>query len=558
MIASIGPALDARPRFAYLRPRMSDFAPAAARPVPRVLAIGLDAADRDLILGWAAEGALPTWRGLLERGLSGSTEPPPGLYVGAIWPTFSTGVSPARHGRYCFRQLEAGTYRIRHVRSDDLRAEPFWVALGRAGRRVAVIDVPKSPLAPELPGVQLCDWGTHDPDQFGVTRSCPADFARRVIERYGRDPVGNCDASGKTAPAIAAFRDALLARIERKTRLALELLDREPWDLFLLVYGDSHCAGHQLWAVHDPANARHDPAVAAALGSDPLRDVYVALDAAVGRLLARAGPETTTIVLASHGMGPHYNATFLLDDILATLDRTAPSRARAAAIRALEATWRRVPRRLRRPVRRAFDRLWRPHAARTGREEMPLAQAWLTPDVARRRFFAIPNNDVYGAIRVNLAGREPEGRVQPGPEVDALFADLRRDLLEVVNPRTGRPVVRDVVRTRDLFPEIEREGAADFPDFLVEWDRSAPVTEVRSPKIGTIRRAFGGVRTGDHRSPGLFVAAGPGVQPARLERPVAMADFAPTFGALLGVPLPGLDGRPIEAVRGAAVAGAAP
>src|SRR6185436_19531560 len=49
---------------------------------------------------------------------------------------------------------------------------------------------------------------------------------------------------------------------------------------------------------------------------DPLRDVYIALDAAVGRLLEAAGPDTTAVVLCSHGMGPHYDGTHLLEEIL--------------------------------------------------------------------------------------------------------------------------------------------------------------------------------------------------------------------------------------------------
>ena len=57
-------------------------------------------------------------------------------------------------------------------------------------------------------------------------------------------------------------------------------------------------------------------------------------------------------------------------------------------------------------------------------------------------------------------------------------------------------------------------------------------------------------RTGDHREQGAFWITGPGVAARALASPVSITDFAPTIGELLGVPLPGLDGRPIPGVAG--------
>jgi predicted AlkP superfamily phosphohydrolase/phosphomutase len=64
----------------------------------RILLLEIDAGDRKLMLDWAAAGILPNLRSLLAKGLVGQTTTPPGLYVGATWPSFFTGVSPARHG----------------------------------------------------------------------------------------------------------------------------------------------------------------------------------------------------------------------------------------------------------------------------------------------------------------------------------------------------------------------------------------------------------------------------------------------------------------------------
>jgi len=76
------------------------------------------------------------------------------------------------------------------------------------------------------------------------------------------------------------------------------------------------------------------------------------------------------------------------------------------------------------------------------------------------------------------------------------------------------------------------------------------VRKVASEKIGTIEREYGGIRTGDHRNPGMFFARGPAIEAGELAEPVPVTDFAPTLSALLGVRLPDVDGTPITAVCG--------
>jgi predicted AlkP superfamily phosphohydrolase/phosphomutase len=501
-----------------------------ARPT-RVLFIGVDAADKDLILEWSDQGLLPTFRSLLERSAWALTKNPTGLYVGAIWPSFWTGLSPARHGRYCYSQLRTGSYDLYSVTPFDTQGEPFWDALGAAGRRVAILDVPKTRLSTSLNGIQIVDWGTHDPE-LGFHTS-PESLAGEVAAVVGQHPVGgSCDELVKGGPSsIRELREALVRGADLKSRLAEHFLAQGGWDLFLTVFAESHCAGHQFWSLHDPSHPRHDVDTARAVG-DPLRDVYVALDAAVGSLLARATPDTAVFVLASHGMGPHYDATFLLDRMLHRLfAKPAVPESRRKTARAAESLWHKLPpsaRRLLDPLRRGVKK--------------KLADAVTRPERASLPCFTTPNNDVYGGIRVNLVGREPEGQVRPGADYEAFCESLTRDLKAFVNLDTGRPLVRQVLRTSDLY---WGERLADLPDLMVEWDREAPISTVFSPKTGTIQGIFGGTRTGDHKPEGLLFAYGPGIAPGPLAQPVEITQLAPTIAARLGVTLPRADAEPV-------------
>jgi predicted AlkP superfamily phosphohydrolase/phosphomutase len=488
----------------------------------RVLFLGADALDRDLVLRWAGDGTLPVFRRLLANAAWGSTENPPGLYVGAVWPSFWTCVSPAHHTRYCHEQLRPGTYRFDKIFPHDLEGRPFWDAISSAGRRVAIIDVPKTHVSKNLNGWHVVDWGTHDADYDGPV-TWPETLAADLVAKYGRDEIGNCNVHGR-AEDHAGLRDQLLARIARKEQLIIDALDAGPWDAMIAVFSDPHCVGHQCWHLHDVTHPRYDADLAARIGN-PIRDVYVAIDTAIGRIIEHAGEGTEVIVLGSHGTRSHYDATFMLDKILQRIekpDRVPVSTARSTSTAAR--MWMRLPRGVR--------QLLSPFKA-AGKAKLD------TSPLAGRRYFAIPNNDVHGAIRLNIAGREPSGRVTRD-QMDAVCKSLERDLLALVNVDTGEPVVRRVWRVDEVYqgPNMDR-----LPDLIVEWNRDAPISRVHSEKTGMIDGSYRKSRTGDHSEEGFFLVAGPGAVVGPVSRSVSIMDFGPTIAERLGVSLDGVEGR---------------
>ncbi len=490
----------------------------------RLLFIGVDALDRDLVLTWADDGTLPTFRRLFQTGAWGVSHNPPGLFVGAVWPSFWTSVGPDRHARDCYEQLRPGSYDVVRVHPSDTRAPAFWNALADAGRRVAVVDIPKTHVVPGFNGVHVADWGTHDPDHDGPV-TWPESLAGDLVARFGNNPVPDCNRHGRDG-THDELRDRLLKRIDAKRNMLREMVTGESWDAVITAFADSHCVGHQCWHVHDPSHVRHDADLARRIG-DPMRDVYAALDAAVADLIDAAGPDADVIVLASHGMHAHYDATFLLDIMLRRIEN--PNLPAAATATRARRAWGRTPR-----VVRA---LLSPFKTR--------ARARLGLDAAAsRRFFAIPNNDVCGAIRINLAGREPAGRVQPGDEFERVCDQLETDLRSFVNADTGASLVTRVLRTRELYsgPMVDH-----LPDLIVEWNHETPIARVRSEKTGEIAGQYTKCRTGDHTPAGLFFVAGPSVAAGPVAHPVSVTDFGPTIAERLGTPLDGVDGRSFAA-----------
>ncbi|MDH3637662.1 MAG: alkaline phosphatase family protein [Gammaproteobacteria bacterium] len=478
----------------------------------RAIVIGLDAADQHLLRTWADQGELPGFAQLFKKSAWGLTKSPPGQYAGSIWPSFFTGASPARHGRYFHTQFVPQTYGYREFLPTDLKHPPFWKSVSDAGKRVIIIDVPKAPIDSSLNGIQILDWGTHDPESKSV-RISPADIEKVVRTNYNRGDLVLCD---RFARDPGGLKKTLLERVELKTEMIEHFLTRHHSDLFVAVFADSHCAGHQFWHLHDPDHPRHDARSHAMLG-DALKDVYISLDQGIARILPHIDddPDTTLIVFSSHGIGPHYDGTFMLNDIVTRLQGgTARPRGIKTSLRRL---WRALPGNIRRKVR------------------APVIRATATDKLKFRTehaFFAVKTNDNCGGIRLNVVEREAHGRVRRGEEYDTLCARIREDLLDIINLDTGKPIVRDVLKTRDLFtgPQID-----ELPDLNVVWNREQPIRRIFSPKIGALNMAFPGHRTGDHRSLGLICACGRQIPPGPLAAPISIMDIAPTCAAILGV-----------------------
>jgi predicted AlkP superfamily phosphohydrolase/phosphomutase len=513
---------------------------------PKLLFLGICAGAHKDFADWCRTGMLPIMHDLMAKGLVGHTRNVPALFVQCTWPSFYTGTGPAKQGIHSWQQLRNGTYEIyRAYTPDYVRTPPFWRHLSAAGRRVAILDVPHSGAEKQINGVQLVEWGAHDANHGFKT--CPASLADEVIARFGVHPQrGLCDAQ-RTAAQLAEFRDSLLCGIEGKVAITKHFLAQENWDFFAQVFTESHCIGHHAWHLHDSKHPRFNEQDRAIAG-DPVLEIARGIDRAIGEIFEAVDEDTTVIVMASHGMTSKYVAQFMLGDILLRLgvatrlpyvtQGPVPLFAKRFLDPLLTWGWQHTP---------TAARQWLNPLRQRTRDlvELPSENAPVPLDAAASRCFIINNNHTHGGIRVNLAGREPSGNVQPGAEYEAFLDELGRDLLDIVNIETGKRIISRVIRTRDLY---SGEGTEHFPDLFIEWANVEPVRSVQSKKIGRLDKEYTYCRTGEHTPGGLFVAVGPGIAPGHLAKPVSILDFAPTFCEALGVRLDGFEGTPIPEV----------
>jgi predicted AlkP superfamily phosphohydrolase/phosphomutase len=510
----------------------------------RQLVIGLDAMEWSLVKGWAGEGKLPTFHRLMQEGVCGELETTSAQLPDTVWACTYTGVNPAKFEKFFYVQYDAATMGLRHVLDDAIRRPPFWEYLSRAGVRVGVVDVPKFPVSQTLNGFQLTNWGAHATKTSRA--STPSSLIDEIQSRFGTHPVGDCDAVDDNLAALRGLRARVLDGVRLHGQMFRALMQERPWDVFFSAFSAPHCIGHHFWSFMDPTHPRHRPEAAAGLG-DTIEVIYRAIDEEIGRMLALVGPDTRCLLVAAHGMGPIYHASWNLPEILEHLGygrrrgdgAHGDSKPRAARVNPWRMLKMLVPGAWQYRIKAAL-----PNALRDR-----LLFLWYTggQQWSGCRAFAIPNNDSVGAIRVSLRGRDREGLVAPGDEYRRVCQDIAAALSELTDPVSGRLVVRKVTLTHEIFhgPYLEQ-----LPDITVLWAQSFPWDTIHSPRFGTLRIRRQDSRSGSHTPRGFLLAAGPGV-PAGVELTGhSIYDVAPTVLEAAGVPLPSdLDGKPLPLRR---------
>lgn len=516
----------------------------------RVLMVAWDAGEPSLVERWTAEGALPTLAALRARGASGRLASPARWLAGSPWPTFYTGRSPSAHGLYHALQWRTDRMSLARPAPDWVPARPFWRALGTAGVRALAVDVPMTLSVEPFDGVEIAGWASHD--QLAPPASHPAEELAAARRRFGRSPLGEEVFGPQTPAALLALRDELIAATGATAEVAEQLLRRERWDLALVVLGATHRGGHKLW---DLSGVRGDAGPHEADLRDALRRIYVACDDATRRLVEAAGPDAVTLVFSVHGMGANTSRADLLPAMLARVledgaDAASVSGAasgddarRAARVAKPPATGagssgllgrlraalplelrNAIKSRLPRPLQDRLTTFWRLRGSR-------VETARVLPLVA----------DLQGYLRINLRGRETPGLVEPGAEEEALSRRVAEGISDFVDADSGEPVVREVVRSRDVFPPGACGG--DLPDLLVLWSDTPAAGHrlLTSPRFGEVawpdpgRNPDG--RSGNHRPEGFVIVAGGAVTPgSRLEGDVR--DLAPTACSFLGIDPP--------------------
>lgn len=531
-----------------------------------LIVVGLDAADPLLVERWMDAGRLPTLARLRAEGTYTRLANFDYCRAEAACTSFLTGCPAWQTGRWGSFKFHARDYRVAELQAYEFDEYPPFYAVG-SGRRVAVFDLPQTRIAPDVDGIQVLGWGAHS--SLTPRASVPEGLLAELTARYGEHPTYDKDHCALWDDrAMRQMKIGLETGIARRARICRDLLQREPWDLFLTYFGETHSAGHFYWHLSDPSHPLH---TTAAGGGDWLLEVFQAVDRAIGEIAAAAPPGARLVLFSDHGM--EANSTDLpslvfLPELLYRWSFPGQVALESGSAGALpppvvpragrswtDEVWAR--KHDRNPLMRAMRRRLPVEffhytiEARLGINGIPLCPEdcplgheppmWYHPAWPRMKAFALPSFS-EGYVRLNVRGRERDGIVEPADyvrtcdEIEALLRQTR-------NARTGSPLVRKIMRSRRTADE--HDPKLPDPDLLILWTgEPADLADTPFGRIGPMPFQ----RTGSHVERGFLLASGPGIALVRAGANAHALDLAPTILSLMDAPVPSyMEGKPLLA-----------
>jgi len=545
--------------------------------VSRVIAIGLDAVEADLVTRLMSEGRLPNLARLRARASSVTLESDSDYCAESPWTEFVTGRRPSTLRYWTTVTFDPDAIDAYMRGAPD--TEPFY-AFDRDAT-VVTFDVPKVVRSPRVNGVQILGWGAHSIQYPAGSR--PAGELAAVHARFGPHPGLALEyAGGWNQPEyLVAFGRRQATAIRRRGEILRWLAARAPeWDLLLMLVGETHQLGH---VTAHGFGGRFGDAPTAGVAKRAMEAAVLAADDLVGDIVGWAPDDATIVLFSVHGIHTSDDgaAAALLPEMLyrrgtgqhrlpprdltawrhrggrpivpprwqspfAWTVRNFPGREPLSIASTARAYTGHVLRRWAPAVLDARRRLRGGEPGPTTAPEEPVTlplddhsmDYWHPATFYRDAWQRMPAFVIPGysdaQIRINLAGRERGGLVarddytQACDEIEEFLRDLR-------NGATGAPVVREIHRVREDDPETPDGPPADL---VVQLDDADALDH---PEVGAVGPIVA-TRTGGHSTTGFADIAGPGVTPGALGT-ARVCDLSATIVALLGarsvVPLDG-------------------
>ena len=302
---------------------------ASDKPRTRVLLVGVDAGEWDVLGPLLNEGRVPNFARMRDKGSSGklrSLEPLTKSPI--IWASIATGKVPQKHGILDFFVKQRARERAREktaptvegeapATSNLWRARPIWQILGGLGRTVGVVGWWTTWPAQPVNGVLVSDYVQYDTGTWPkkLSRRTYPDSLDSVVERLRVKPenvswaelfqfVPAIDTTKVTERQKELVRNLKWIYAADMTfyRVALELYRKKHPDFFTVYFRGVDEISHMYWDIDLPGSGnQHVNETESAWLKPLIPNYYVFTDRMLGDFLNEAGKNTDVIVCSDHG-----------------------------------------------------------------------------------------------------------------------------------------------------------------------------------------------------------------------------------------------------------------
>lgn len=497
-----------------------------------VLLVGIDAACARILDPLLDNGTVPTLASLAESGVTGPLQSQIPPWTASAWPSLYAGTNPGKHGVFGF--LKYNGYEWDVVNASHVDEPALWELADLQGLQSVVVNVPIT--APPTPIKGAVIPGYTAPEQPPCHPKGILEEIQEVIGDYRIYPRPDADQPAEYISLIkqrgAAFR---------------YLAEKYQPDFGFIQFQQTDSVFHEY-----PDNLYIEE------GGGMVESIYRSVDSELAAIfdLFDVG---TVLVVSDHGIGPSSDIEFRMNECLreqeyvksTTGDMPAwlpilhdhlregktdtnsgigwigPAIAAASSLGLTPARAGRVLRALH--LDGIVQKIVPVRAQRAGRKSVDF-----TSSTAYTRSW------IELGIRINLAGREPNGVVEP-----SAYETVRSDLIELlrsVELPDGSPVFETVCKREKIFHGPHTDDAVDIITVPTNFDTMLSA-DLKGSVFGPAAEPW------NHKLDGLFIASGDAIGSTKSSHSAHLFDIAPTVCSALSIPRSDrMDGQPLPFV----------
>jgi predicted AlkP superfamily phosphohydrolase/phosphomutase len=291
------------------------FSQSQSSPKPRVLVIGVNGMEWDILRPLLLQGKLPNLARVIQNGTYGKLQTVSAPNCPRVYTTMFTSTRPEEHGVTGF--IVGGIT----ANTNMLKEEPIWSILSKKGVTVGMANVPATfPVMPVngymvsgmLTRGKNCEDGVLCAPKLSEVEGGDAVYPRalksELLSKVGdfyidceRMP-GAEDLNGHEAEVIHNWLNKVQLIRDQQTKLFDYLLDNHKTDFTWLVQSCEDRTGHWLYPIA-PFNAGYNAKINS-VQPDAFPNQYVAFDKVLGSILKHIDENTYLLIVSDHGIKP--------------------------------------------------------------------------------------------------------------------------------------------------------------------------------------------------------------------------------------------------------------
>lgn len=285
----------------------------------RVLLIGWDAADWQMIHPLIEAGLMPTLAGMMQSGVWGNLATTRPILSPMLWNTIATGKRPIDHGVHGFTEPDPDGAGVRPVHSTSRKCKALWNVFTQYGLRSHVVGWYASHPAEPIDGVMVSNQFEQFTFKEGELSPPPAscvapaerleELAQLRVSPYEID-------AGAILPFIPSAAELIQKKDHRVGKLqtlmsqtatvhatATHLLSQDDWDFAAVYYEGIDRFGHEFMEFHPPKMDQVSEEDFNAY-RECMNGAYRFHDMMLQTLLDLVGDDTAVLLISDHG---YYN-----------------------------------------------------------------------------------------------------------------------------------------------------------------------------------------------------------------------------------------------------------